>query len=74
MSDNIVLRSTINRIATIIGAGAAVKSLAIALLVTVASTAFAESTRRVPCNLADEIEAVVQENALRTLKLLQEGQ
>jgi hypothetical protein len=51
-----------------------VKSLAIAILVTVASTAFAESTRRVPSELADKIEAVVQENVLRTFKLLQEGQ
>ena len=36
-------------------------------------TAFAESPRRVPGELADEIEAVVEENVLRTFKVLQEG-
>ena len=37
-------------------------------------TAFAESPRRVPGELADEIEAAVEENVLRTFKVLQEGQ
>jgi hypothetical protein len=50
-----------------------VKSLAIILLVALALTAFAESPRRVPNELADEIEAVVQENVLNTFKVLQEG-
>jgi hypothetical protein len=50
-----------------------VKSLTIILLVALASTAFAESPRRVPNELADEIEAVVEENVLRTFKVLQEG-
>jgi hypothetical protein len=36
-------------------------------------TAFAESPRRVPVELADEIEAAVEENVLRTFKVLQEG-
>jgi hypothetical protein len=35
--------------------------------------AFAESPRRVPAELADEIEVAVEENALRTFKVLQEG-
>jgi hypothetical protein len=50
-----------------------VKSLAIVLLAALASTAFAESPRRVPRELADEIEAVVEENVLKTFKVLQEG-
>jgi hypothetical protein len=50
-----------------------VKSLAIVLLAALALTAFAESPRRVPRELADEIEAVVEENVLRMFKVLQEG-
>jgi len=50
-----------------------VKSLALVLLAALAWTAFAESPRRVPGELADEIEAVVEENVLRTFKVLQEG-
>ncbi len=50
-----------------------VKSLAIVLLAAVASTALAESLRRIPRELADEIEAVVEENVLKTFKVLQEG-
>ena len=38
-----------------------------------ALAAFAESPRRVPAELADEIEAAVEENVLRTFKVLQEG-
>ena len=49
------------------------KSLAIVLLAALASSAFAESPRRVPTELADEIEAVVEENVLWTFKVLQEG-
>jgi hypothetical protein len=54
------------------GADALVKSLAIVSLATLAAIAFAES-RRVPGELADQIEAVVEENVLRTFKVLQEG-
>ena len=50
-----------------------VKRLAIVLLAAVASITFAESLRRVPNELADEIEAVVEESVLRTFKVLQEG-
>src|SRR5258708_27561343 len=50
-----------------------VKSLAIVLLAAVASTALAEALRRIPRELADEIEAVVEENVLKTFKVLQEG-
>jgi hypothetical protein len=42
-----------------------VKSLAIVLLAALASIAFAESPRRVPSELADEIEAVVEESVLK---------
>ena len=52
---------------------ALVKSFAILLLAALASIAFAESPRRVPGELADEIEAAVEENVLRTFKVLQEG-
>ena len=45
-----------------------VKSLAIVLLAALASSAFAESPRRVPTELAD-----VEENVLWTFKVLQEG-
>jgi tetratricopeptide (TPR) repeat protein len=50
-----------------------VKGLAIVLLAAVASTTFAESPRRVPSELADEIEAVVEENVLKTFEVLQQG-
>ena len=52
---------------------ALVKRLTIVLLAALASITFAGSSRRVPKELADEIEAVVQENVLRTFKVLQEG-
>jgi hypothetical protein len=55
------------------GADALVKSLAIVSLAALAAIAFAESPRRVPGELADQIEAVVEENVLRTFKVLQEG-
>jgi hypothetical protein len=45
-----------------------VKGLAIVLLAAVASTTFAESPRRVPGELADEIEAVVEENVLKDVR------
>jgi hypothetical protein len=52
------------------GAATLAKSLAIVSLVALA---FAESPRRVPAELADEIEAAVEENVLRTFKVLEEG-
>ena len=52
---------------------ALVKSFAILLLAALASIAFAESPRRVPSELADEIETVVEGNVLKTFKVLQEG-
>lgn len=55
------------------GAATLARSLAIVSLATLALTAFADSPRRVPGELADEIEAAVEENVLRTFKVLQEG-
>ncbi|MGA8476577.1 MAG: hypothetical protein WB696_01325 [Chthoniobacterales bacterium] len=55
------------------GAATLARSLAIVSLATLALTAFADSPRRVPRELADEIEAAVEENVLRTFKVLQEG-
>jgi hypothetical protein len=52
------------------GAATLAKSLAIVSLVALA---FAESPRRVPAELADEIDAAVEENVLRTFKVLEEG-
>jgi hypothetical protein len=50
-----------------------VKRLSIVLLAALVWSAPAESPQRVPRELADEIEAIVQENVLRTFKVLKEG-
>jgi hypothetical protein len=50
-----------------------VKSLAVVLLAFLAWGAFANSPRRVPRELADEIKMVAEENVLSTFKVLQEG-
>jgi hypothetical protein len=42
-------------------------------MAALASSASAESARRVPNEFADEIEAMVEENVLRTFNVLQEG-
>jgi hypothetical protein len=56
-----------------LGRSPLVKRLSIALLAALAWTGTAESPRRVPGKLADEIQAVVRENVLRTFKVLEEG-
>ena len=56
-----------------LGRSPLVKRLSIALLAALVWTGTAESPRRVPGKLADEIQAVVQENVLRTFKVLEEG-
>jgi hypothetical protein len=50
-----------------------VKRLSVVLLATLVWSAPAESPQRVPGKLADEIEAILQENVLRTFKVLKEG-
>jgi len=55
------------------GAATLAKRLAIASLAATVLTAFAESPRRVPGELADQIEEAVEGNVLRTFKLLEEG-
>jgi phosphoribosylanthranilate isomerase len=55
------------------GAAALVKSVSIVSLTVLAVITFAESPRRVPSELAGQIEEAVEENVLRTFKVLQEG-
>jgi hypothetical protein len=49
------------------------KRLSLVLLAALVWTGAAESPRRVPAKLAEEIQAVVQENVLRTFKVLKDG-
>ncbi len=49
------------------------KSVSIVSLTVLAVITFAESPRRVPSELAGQIEEAVEENVLRTFKVLQEG-
>ena len=55
------------------GAAALVKSVSIVSLTVLAVITFAESPRRVPSELAGQIEEAVEENVLRTFRVLQEG-
>jgi hypothetical protein len=50
-----------------------VKSLSLVLLVFVVWTAPAQSLRRVPRELADEIEAAVQDNVVKTFNVLKQA-